>query len=86
MRTKRLLWHNRLGVKCIVFQESNFNLFLDVHLDLENKIAEFLGLEETVLYSYGFSTVSSAIGAYCKRSDYIFWLVFFFLIFTQIYN
>ncbi|GJQ66774.1 putative aminotransferase class I and II [Trypoxylus dichotomus] len=45
---------------------------IDVHLDLENKIAEFLHLEETVLYSYGFSTISSAIGAYCKKNDYIF--------------
>ncbi|KRT86400.1 hypothetical protein AMK59_493, partial [Oryctes borbonicus] len=45
---------------------------IDVHIDLENKIAEFLDLEETVLYSYGFSTISSAIGAYCKKNDYIF--------------
>lgn len=47
--------------------------FVDVHLNLESKISKFMGLEETVLYSYGFSTVASAIGAYCKKSDIIFW-------------
>lgn len=45
---------------------------IDIHLDLESKIADFMGMEETVLYSYGFSTVASAIGAYCKRSDILF--------------
>lgn len=45
---------------------------IDVHLNLESKIAEFMGLEESVLYSYGFSTIASAIGAYCKKSDIIF--------------
>ncbi|XP_022900799.1 serine palmitoyltransferase 1 [Onthophagus taurus] len=45
---------------------------IDVHLDLESKIADFMGMEETVLYSYGFSTISSAVGAYCKKSDIVF--------------
>ncbi|KAF5289583.1 hypothetical protein FQA39_LY15030 [Lamprigera yunnana] len=45
---------------------------MDVHLTLENQISKFMELEETVVYSYGFSTVSSAISAYCKRSDIIF--------------
>ena len=51
-------------------------LSLDVHLNLEKKIAEYLGTEEAILYSYGFSTISSAIPAYSKRTDVIFWLVF----------
>lgn len=46
---------------------------IDVHLNLEQKIAEYLGTEEAILYSYGFSTMSSAIPAYSKRTDVIFW-------------
>ena len=55
----------------IQINDALFNL--DVHLNLEKKIAEFLGTEEAILYSYGFSTVSSAIPAYSKRTDVIFW-------------
>ncbi|KAI5700599.1 serine palmitoyltransferase 1 [Diaphorina citri] len=43
-----------------------------VHLDLENDIASFMGLEETALYSFGFSTSASAIAAYVKRNDAVF--------------
>ncbi|KAI8037628.1 serine palmitoyltransferase 1 [Drosophila gunungcola] len=45
---------------------------MDVHLDLEDRIAKFMGLEEAIVYSYGFSTVASAIPAYAKRGDIIF--------------
>lgn len=45
---------------------------IDVHLELEGRIAKFMEMEESVLYSYGFATVSSAIPAYCKRNDVIF--------------
>lgn len=45
---------------------------IDIHLTLESRLANFMGMEETVLYSYGFSTISSAIGAYCKKSDILF--------------
>jgi serine palmitoyltransferase len=44
---------------------------LDVHLDLEREIAEFLGTEASILYSQGFSTISSVIPAFCKRGDII---------------
>ncbi|XP_059471193.1 serine palmitoyltransferase 1 [Neocloeon triangulifer] len=44
----------------------------EVHLDLEDKLAEYMGCEEAVVYSYGFSTIASAIPAYSKRSDVIF--------------
>lgn len=43
-----------------------------MHLELEEKIAKFLGLEETALYSYGFSTIASAIPSYAKAGDVIF--------------
>ncbi|KAF9531174.1 serine palmitoyltransferase [Crepidotus variabilis] len=44
---------------------------LDVHMDLENDIADFLGTEAAILYSQGFSTVSSVIPAFSKRGDII---------------
>ncbi|RXW22768.1 hypothetical protein EST38_g3074 [Candolleomyces aberdarensis] len=44
---------------------------LDVHMDLERDIADFLGTEASILYSQGFSTVSSVIPAFCKRGDII---------------
>jgi len=44
----------------------------DVHLELEDCISKFLDLEETALYSYGFSTIASAIPSYAKAGDIIF--------------
>jgi serine palmitoyltransferase len=40
-------------------------------MDLENDIADFLGTEAAILYSQGFSTISSVIPAFCKRGDII---------------
>ncbi len=48
---------------------------LDVHLNLETRLAQFMALEEALIYSYGFSTIASAIPAYAKRGDVIFALV-----------
>jgi serine palmitoyltransferase len=45
---------------------------VDVHLDLEDFIAKMLNMEEAIIYSYSFSTVSSVIPAYAKRGDVIF--------------
>ncbi|KAL7029213.1 hypothetical protein ACKWTF_006157 [Chironomus riparius] len=45
---------------------------VDVHLELEERLAKFMDQEEAVVYSYAFSTVASAIPAYCKRTDIIF--------------
>lgn len=44
----------------------------DIHIELEEKIADFMGMEKAVLYSYGFSTVTSAIQAYVKSKDIVF--------------
>ncbi|KAK2722316.1 serine palmitoyltransferase 1-like [Artemia franciscana] len=44
----------------------------EAHLDLEKKLAEFLGVEEVIHYSYGYSAIASAIPAYSKRGDVIF--------------
>ncbi|XP_033209698.1 serine palmitoyltransferase 1 [Belonocnema kinseyi] len=45
---------------------------VDVHLELEERLAKFMEVEEAVVYSYGFSTIASAIPAYCKRRDLVF--------------
>ncbi|XP_054281022.1 serine palmitoyltransferase 1-like [Macrosteles quadrilineatus] len=44
----------------------------EVHLALEKQLAEFMGAEDAVVYSYAFSTISSAIPAYAKKGDMIF--------------
>lgn len=35
-------------------------------------MAEFLRMEDSIVYSYGFVAISSSIAAYCKRSDVVF--------------
>lgn len=45
---------------------------VDIHLELEARLAKFMRQQEAVLYSYGFSTISSAIPAYAKHGDVIF--------------
>ncbi|KAF5935982.1 hypothetical protein HYC85_027111 [Camellia sinensis] len=44
---------------------------LDVHLDCEARIAKFLGTPDCILYSYGLSTIFSAIPAFSKKGDII---------------
>ena len=48
-----------------------FTRQVDVHIELERNISEFLGTEAAILYSQGFSTISSVIPAFCKRGDVI---------------
>ncbi|KAI3382184.1 hypothetical protein SNEBB_008845 [Seison nebaliae] len=45
---------------------------MDVHLNLEGRLKDFLKVEETIHYSYNFSTIASAIPAYAKRGDILF--------------
>jgi serine palmitoyltransferase len=40
-------------------------------MELERDIAAFLGTESAIIYSQGFSTISSVIPAFCKRGDVI---------------
>ncbi|CAN1171211.1 Long chain base biosynthesis protein 1, partial [Linum perenne] len=42
-----------------------------VHLDCETRIANFLGTPDSILYSYGLSTMFSAIPCFCKKGDII---------------
>ncbi|XP_066257806.1 serine palmitoyltransferase 1 [Euwallacea similis] len=44
----------------------------DVHLELEEKLAKFLGMQESIVYSYGFVAISSSVAAYCKKNDIVF--------------
>ncbi|SJX63759.1 related to LCB1-serine C-palmitoyltransferase subunit [Sporisorium reilianum f. sp. reilianum] len=44
---------------------------IDVHMQLENDIARFLGTQKCIIYSQGFSTISSVIPAFSKRGDII---------------
>lgn len=41
-------------------------------MELEEQLAKFLNVEESIVYSYGFVAISSSIAAYCKRSDVLF--------------
>ena len=41
-------------------------------MELEQRFAKFFNVEEGIIYSYGFSTIASAIPAYSKRGDVIF--------------
>jgi serine palmitoyltransferase len=42
---------------------------IDVHLNLEQRIRDFMGAEDAVIYSFGFATVSSVIPAFAARGD-----------------
>jgi serine palmitoyltransferase len=44
---------------------------LDVHVELEQKLASFIGSENAIVYAQGFSCISSAIPAFAKRGDII---------------
>ncbi|KAL3814391.1 hypothetical protein ACJIZ3_015659 [Penstemon smallii] len=44
---------------------------IDVHLDCESRIAKFLGTTDSILYSYGLSTLFSTIPAFCKKGDVV---------------
>ncbi|XP_073025819.1 long chain base biosynthesis protein 1-like [Primulina eburnea] len=44
---------------------------IDVHLDCEARIAKFLGTTDSILYSYGLSTMFSTIPAFCKKGDIV---------------
>jgi hypothetical protein len=73
LNTCRQVWVCELNKLSIVLQIQVVICFSDVHLELEEEIARFLLCEEAALYSYGFATIASAIPAYSKRTDVIFW-------------
>ncbi|KAJ1926091.1 serine palmitoyltransferase component [Tieghemiomyces parasiticus] len=44
---------------------------LDVHIDLERRLASFIGTEEAIIYSQGITTTLSVIPCFSKRGDLI---------------
>lgn len=42
---------------------------IDVHLQLEERLAQFMGTDGSIMYSDGASTVSSTVAAFAKRGD-----------------
>ncbi|KNZ53526.1 hypothetical protein VP01_3213g4 [Puccinia sorghi] len=45
--------------------------YVDVHMELERDIADFIGLQNSIIYAQGFSTTSSVIPSFSKRGDII---------------
>ncbi|KAL7119353.1 hypothetical protein ACP275_02G058100 [Erythranthe tilingii] len=75
-----LLGHERLQDSCTKSLEKygvgscgprGFYGTIDVHLDCEARIAKFLGTYDSILYSYGLSTLFSTIPAFCKKGDLV---------------
>lgn len=46
---------------------------LDIHVELENKLAEFVGKEDAIVYSTGFNVNLGVISCMTGREDYIIW-------------
>ena len=46
---------------------------LDIHLQLEKKLADFLGKEEAIIYPTGFQVNSGVVSCLTGREDYILW-------------
>lgn len=50
---------------------AGFYGFFDVHIAFENALAQFLGVEASIIYPQGFTTVCSVIPSFAKRGDII---------------
>lgn len=46
---------------------------LDIHVELEHKLAKFVGKEDAMVYSTGFTVNQGVIGCITGREDYIIW-------------
>ncbi|MCD7977413.1 MAG: pyridoxal phosphate-dependent aminotransferase family protein [Tannerellaceae bacterium] len=46
---------------------------LDLHLDLERRLAEFIGKEDAIVYSTGFQVNLGVVSCVTGREDYILW-------------
>ena len=45
---------------------------LDVHLELEDALAGFLGTEQAIVYSFGIATISSVVPAFVRKGDLLY--------------
>lgn len=46
---------------------------LDIHIELENRLARFVGKEEAIIYSTGFQVNAGVVPCLTGRQDYIIW-------------
>lgn len=46
---------------------------LDIHVELEHKLAKFVGKEDAIVYSTGFNVNQGVVGCITGREDYIIW-------------
>lgn len=46
---------------------------LDIHVELEDKLAKFVGKEDALVYSTGFNVNQGVLGCITGREDYIIW-------------
>ncbi len=46
---------------------------LDIHVELEKKLAAFVGKEDAIVYSTGFNVNQGVLGCITGREDYIIW-------------
>ena len=46
---------------------------LDIHVELENRLARFVGKEEAIIYSTGFQVNMGVVSCLTGREDYIIW-------------
>ena len=46
---------------------------LDIHLELEKKLADFIGKEDAIIYPTGFQVNSGVVSCLTGRDDYILW-------------
>ncbi len=46
---------------------------LDIHIELERKLANFLGKDDAIIFPTGFTVNEGVIGAVTGREDYILW-------------
>lgn len=46
---------------------------LDIHVELEHKLAKFAGKEDALVYSTGFTVNEGVVGCITGREDYIIW-------------
>ena len=46
---------------------------LDIHVELERKLAAFVGKEDALVYSTGFNVNQGVVGCVTGREDYIIW-------------
>ena len=47
---------------------------LDLHIQLEKRLAEFVGKEDAIVYSTGFQVNLGVVSCLTGREDYIIWV------------